>query len=327
MSKKSTAILLLNLGGPDSLKAIRPFLVNLFSDRRIIKLPVQPLMARIIASSRSKKIMPRYEAIGGASPINKLTREQAEALKETLNREQPEGNYEVFVGMRYWHPLIDEVMNNIIHSKRKFDKLIVLPLFPQYSCTTTGSAFEELKKFIKGEKKWHSEKINVKYINNWHDNPLYIDALAKKIEEGFAQLAGVKKSDIHIVFSAHSIPKKFVDEGDPYQIQIEETVKDVLAKIDIPNYTIAYQSRSGPVEWLEPNTEDALKELAANGQTILVVPISFVSDHIETLYEIDIMYAQMCKSLGAKAFVRAPSLNADPLFIESLADIVKKNLE
>lgn len=318
---------MLNLGGPDSLNAIKPFLTNLFSDKSIIKLPMQPLMARMIASKRSEKVKPRYKAIGGASPINKLTKEQADAVRDELNKESSDVEFSVFVGMRYWHPYISETMVDILHSRSSFDELIVLPLFPHYSQTTTGSSFNEVKSFIKGEKKWHKEKIKVKYVNNWHDNSLYIDSLANKINEGLESMAGVPLSDIHVVFSAHSVPQQFIDEGDPYKIQIEETVKDVLTKVSIPNYTIAYQSRSGPVKWLEPNTEDVLKELAEKGQrSILVVPISFVSDHIETLYEIDIMYGDMCRYMGVENFVRAPSLNSDPLFIKALANIVKKNI-
>lgn len=327
MNKKRVAVFLLNLGGPDSLNAIKPFLTNLFSDRSIIKLPMQPLTARLIASKRSEKVKPRYKAIGGASPINKLTQEQAQALSKELNKDITDVDFNVFVGMRYWHPYIGETMVDILHSKKRFDELIVLPLFPQYSQTTTGSSFNEVKSFIKGEKKWHREKIKAKYINNWHDNDLYINALANKINEGLGSMKQVPLNDVHVVFSAHSVPRQFIDEGDPYKIQTEETVKDVLSKISIPNYTIAYQSRSGPVKWLEPNTEDVLKGLAASGQkSILVVPISFVSDHIETLYEIDIMYGDMCRELGVENFVRAPSLNSDPLFIQALADIVRKNI-
>lgn len=326
---ENIAVLLLNLGGPESLKDIRPFLTNLFLDREIIRLPLQPLVARIIASSRAKKVAPRYETIGGSSPIRRLTQEQAKALEDTLNQDTGGGTrrFKVFCGMRYANPFIIDALNEIAHGDTRFDKLIVLPLFPQYSKTTTGSCFKVVKEDLEDEAKWHSERIDVKYIDEWYDDPLYLESMAEKINKGLNKFDRLKHDDIHVLFSAHSIPRQFVDEGDPYKDQVEQTVEKLLTLLEIKNWSIAYQSHSGPVEWLEPNTEDVLKDLAANGQkAILVVPVSFVSDHIETLYEIDIMYKDLCASLGVNRFERSPSLNSNPKFIQALAGIVKHAL-
>lgn len=323
----SIAILLLNLGGPDSIKSIKPFLVNLFSDSDIIKLPAQPLTARFIATRRAKKVIPRYEQIGGSSPINKETDKQAFALEKLLNESGSKDKFKTFIGMRYWHPLIDETLDKIFCHETKFEKLIVLPLFPQYSRTTTGSCFNQVKNYIKNKNSDKALSADVIYINNWHDNSIYIDALAKKIDEGFVKFKDTPKENIHVVFSSHSIPKKFIDDGDPYKEQIEKTIALVVSKTKIHKYSVAYQSRSGPVKWLEPDTKDVLKKLAlTKKKAIMIVPISFVSDHIETLYEIDIMLGNMCKSLGVEQFIRTPSLDADPLFIKALANIIKSCL-
>lgn len=320
------AILLLNLGGPDSIKSVKPFLVNLFSDSNIIKLPIQPLMARFIATKRAKKVIPRYQQIGGGSPINKETEKQAFALETLLNSENEKIKFKIFIGMRYWHPLIDEALDKILRSEVKFKKIIALPLFPQYSITTTGSCFKQIKAYFE-KKKGEPNSSNITYINSWYDNLIYIDSLSKKIAEGFKKFKDVPIKNIHVVFSAHSIPQTFVDAGDPYKEQIEETVALVLRKTAIRKYSISYQSRSGPVKWLEPDTKDILKELAlAKEKAIMVVPVSFVSDHIETLYEIDILFGDMCRSLGVDQFIRIPSLDADPLFIKALADVVTDSL-
>lgn len=316
------AVLLLNMGGPDSLDSIYPFLKNLFSDKEIIKLPLQPVLSKIIAKSRAKKVRGRYEAIGGGSPINRLTQEQAWALGKLLNSTDDEHKYFIFIGMRYWHPLIEDSLKKI--SEGDFEEIIILPMFPQYSMTTTGSCFNVIK-----NSKLKDYFKSAVFIDSWYDNQKFIDAVTEKVEKGLNRFKGIfPQEDIKVVFSAHSIPQNFVDKGDPYPKQVEQTVDEVVERTGITNWMLTYQSRSGPVKWLEPNTEEVLKELAEKGtKAILVVPISFVSDHIETLYEIDIMFKQMCKSLGVEQFERSESLNSSHIFIEALADIILKSLK
>ena len=321
---RMTGVLLLNLGGPDSLAAVRPFLTNLFSDREIIRLGpsfMQKPLAYLISSLRHTKTEGYYRLIGGKSPILAITAAQAQALGEALNdpSRSDEGSrpFRVYVGMRYWHPLIEEVLSGI--HKDGVRKLVVLGLYPHYSVATTGSSFSKLKRSItEFPIQWHG-------IESWYDNTLYIGALVEKIEKGLA-LFGDDGPAPHVLFSAHSLPKKFIEEGDPYVDQINATVRKVAERIEI-TWDLSYQSKSGPVEWLEPSTDRALEDLAKRGvRDLLVVPISFVSDHIETLYEIDILYKGMAAALGIR-LERAESLNVSPLFIAALKDIVLKGLE
>ena len=323
-------IILLNMGGPDSLQAVRPFLKNLFSDRDIIQLGppfLQKPLAWLISTLRSGKTEKAYRLIGGKSPIVDITLDQAAALQKVLNSPDPSQkdssagvSCQVFVGMRYWHPLIEEIVPQIL--SRGVRKLIALSLYPHYSCTTAGSSLRKL------EKEALNSGLDVFPISSWFDHPLYIDALATQIRKGIDSFqkdlsAGGKDPgrDIHLLFSAHSLPQKIIDNGDPYDRQIRGTIESVTKKLSVP-WHLSYQSRSGPVKWLEPSTEEKLKELAENGvRHILVVPVSFVSDHIETLYEIDLLYRGMAQSHGID-LRRVESLNTHPTFIAALKDIV-----
>ncbi|MBI5205619.1 MAG: ferrochelatase [Nitrospirae bacterium] len=318
-------VLLLNLGGPDSLQAVKPFLYNLFSDRQIIKLGpefLQKPIAWLISTTRHKKTEGFYSLIGGKSPILDITNAQAKALEEALNQLS---DVKVFVAMRYWHPLIEEVVPEIHNAGIR--KLIVLSLYPQYSLATTGSS---LSKFKEVASKY---KMEVSCIESWFNHPLYIEALVDVIRKGMDIFAESREPrakdmepDIHILFSAHSLPQKFIDEGDPYVQHIKGTIDGIARRIEI-KWHLSYQSKSGPVKWLEPSTDEKLKELAAKGvRNILVVPISFVSDHIETLYEIDILYRQMAEGLGL-CLRRTESLNTHPVFIEAMRDIIIKNVK
>lgn len=343
-AKETIGVLLLNLGGPDSLQAVKPFLYNLFSDRQIIKLGpefLQKPIAWLISTTRHKKTEGFYSLIGGKSPILDITNAQAKALEAalnsgllTLNSEKSphppfvkggRGGIRVFVGMRYWHPLIEEVVPEIHNAGIR--KLIVISLYPQYSLATTGSS---LSKFREVASKY---KMEVFCIESWFNHPLYIEALVDVIKKGiesFNQQSAISNQlsvhDIHILFSAHSLPQKFIDEGDPYVHQIKGTIEEIAKRIEI-KWHLSYQSKSGPVKWLEPSTDEKLKELAAKGvRNILVVPISFVSDHIETLYEIDILYRQMAEELGL-CLRRTESLNTHPVFIEAMRDIIMENVK
>jgi len=324
-AKEPIGVLLLNLGGPDSLQAVKPFLYNLFSDRQIIKLGpefLQKPIAWLISTTRHKKTEGFYSLIGGKSPILDITNAQAKALEAALNQLSV---FKVFVGMRYWHPLIEEVIPEIHNAGIR--KLIVLSLYPQYSLATTGSS---LSKFKEVASKYKMEAF---CIESWFNHPLYIEALVDVIRKGMdifpesmEHRAKDMEPDIHILFSAHSLPQKFIDEGDPYVQQIKGTIEEIARRIEI-KWHLSYQSKSGPVKWLEPSTDEKLKELAAKGvRNILVVPISFVSDHIETLYEIDILYRQLAEELGL-CLRRTESLNTHPVFIEAMRDIIMKNVK
>ncbi len=307
-------VLLLNLGGPDSLSAVRPFLFNLFSDRDIIRLGpsfMQRPLAYLISAMRHVKTEGFYRQIGGKSPIFDITTAQAGALEEALNSDG-DRRFRVFIGMRYWNPFIEDVVPAIY--RQGIDRLVVLGLYPHYSVATTGSSVSKFEQAVRGL------PIRFHTIESWYDHPLYIDSLVNNIEKGVSNFQ--KQADsLHLLFSAHSLPAKFIEEGDPYVDQIKGTIKEVTRKIDLP-YDLSYQSRSGPVKWLEPSTDHMIGNLAGKGvKNLLVVPISFVSDHIETLYEIDILYKRMAEGMGMR-LERVESLNTSPLFISALKDIV-----
>lgn len=323
-------VLLINLGGPDSLDSVRPFLYNLFSDRDIIKLPVpsflQKIMAWIIATARSKKVIEYYRMIGGRSPILDITRDQAEALERFLNTDSrlqtPDSRlrYKVYFGMRYSHPFIKDVLKQIIADDIK--KVIVLPLFPHYSRATTGSAFNELKRSFNEFGVW-SSGFRVIHVESWYDDQGYLDALSEKIKEGLKKFDDSK--NVQVVFSAHSLPKAFIDAGDPYIRHLNATISGVLERVGPINWHLSFQSRSGPVRWLEPGTDAIIDRLAKEGnREILIVPISFVSDHLETLYEIDILYRKMAEEKGVLLH-RTESLNVSSRFIKALGEIVIRN--
>jgi ferrochelatase len=316
-------VLLLNLGGPDSLSAVRPFLFNLFSDRDIIRLGpsfMQRPLAYLISAMRHRKTEGFYKQIGGKSPILDITTAQARELEGGLNSfGEPSGGqrFSVFIGMRYWHPLIEDVVPVIY--REGIDRLVVLSLYPHYSVATTGSSVSKFEQVVGGF------PIRSFKISSWYDHPLYIDALVNNIRKGMENFQ--KSTDpVHLLFSAHSLPVKFIEEGDPYVDQIKGTISEVVKKIDLP-YDLSYQSRSGPVKWLEPSTDHMIEHLAGKGvRNLLVVPISFVSDHIETLYEIDILYKRMAEGMGMR-LERVESLNTSPLFISALKNIAAKGVE
>jgi ferrochelatase len=318
-------VLLLNLGGPDEINDVRPFLYNLFSDPEIIRLPfpwLQSPLAWLISTLRTKKSQENYLQIGGGSPLRKITEAQAEALEDQLQALEHE--VRVYTGMRYWHPFTEEALVQI--KRDRIEKLVILPLYPQFSISTSGSSFRLL------EKLWQEDpdlrKIEYTVIPSWYSQPGYLEAMADLIAQELAQFS--EPDQVHIFFSAHGVPLSYVEEaGDPYQDEIEACTELIMQTLNRPNdYTLAYQSRVGPVEWLQPYTEDALENLAAQGvQDLLVVPISFVSEHIETLQEIDIEYREVAEEAGIENFQRVPALNTHPVFIQSLANLVTQSLE
>ena len=314
-------VLLLNLGGPERLEDVRPFLFNLFSDPEIIRLPfvwLQKPLAWIISTSRSKKSQDNYREIGGGSPIRRITEEQAQALQSSLQQRGHEA--QVYIGMRYWYPFTEEAIARI--KRDRIDKLVILPLYPQFSISTSGSSFRLLEKI------WNDDpalgKLDYTVIPSWYKSPGYLQAMADLIAQQLDQSGDPEH--VHIFFSAHGVPVSYVEEaGDPYQREIEDCTALIMKTLNRSNdYTLAYQSRVGPVEWLRPYTEDAIADLAERGiKNLLVVPISFVSEHIETLQEIDIEYREVAEEAGIEQFHRVPALNTHPVFIEDLASMVE----
>jgi len=315
---KKTAVVLLNLGGPDSLDAVKPFLFNLFYDRAIIRLPnpFRWFIAKFISYRRTKKAKEIYSLLGGTSPILKNTEAQAELLKKKLG-----SGYEVFICMRYSHPMSDEVAYQI--KEYDPDEVIFLPLYPQYSTTTTKSSVEDLEQALNK----HGVKAKQKIIESYQANEYFIKAHASLLNSALREAFSdeVTQSNKIILFSAHGLPKKIIDAGDPYQKQVEETVAAVMSEFKEIDYKITYQSRVGPLEWLKPDTEEEIKIAAASGKTIIVVPIAFVSEHSETLVELDIEYGKIAHELGVRYF-RVPTLGTEKNFIECLAQLCRSGL-
>ncbi|MBS9390016.1 MAG: ferrochelatase [Dolichospermum sp. WA123] len=313
-------VLLLNLGGPDKPEDVGPFLYNLFSDPEIIRLPfrwMQKPLAWFIATRREKTSQINYQQIGGGSPLRRITEEQGAAIKAQLGELGQE--VKIYVGMRYWHPYTEEAIAQI--TQDNLDKLVILPLYPQFSISTSGSSFRLLEQLWKENPKLQSLEYTV--IDSWYKEPGYLQAMAELIVGELEKFPHPK--DVHIFFSAHGVPKSYVEEaGDPYQQEIEECTDLIMQTLNRPNpHTLAYQSRVGPVEWLKPYTEDALKELGVKGvKDLIVVPISFVSEHIETLQEIDIEYREIAEEAGIHNFGRVPAPNTNPVFIQALSDLI-----
>lgn len=319
-------VLLLNLGGPEQLGDVRPFLFNLFSDPEIIRLPfpwLQGPLAWLISTLRSQKSQENYRQIGGGSPLRQITEEQAQALESCLSRKGAEAK--VYIGMRYWHPFTEEAVARI--KRDRIEQLVILPLYPQFSISTSGSSFRLLEKLWQEDPTLETQ-IEHTVIPSWYNRPGYVKAMAQLIAQQLDQFEDPE--GVHLFFSAHGVPVSYVEEaGDPYQQEIEECTALIVKELNRSNpHTLAYQSRVGPVEWLKPYTEDALEELGAQGvKDLLVVPISFVSEHIETLQEIDIEYRELAEHAGIENFRRVPALNTHSGFIEELADLAIEAIE
>lgn len=320
-----TGVLLLNLGGPEKIEDVRPFLYNLFSDPEIIRLPfpwLQKPLAWLISTLRSKKSEDNYQEIGGGSPLLQITEAQAEALQSKLSGEG--SDIRVYVGMRYWHPFTEEAIELI--KEDGIEKLVILPLYPQFSISTSGSSFRVLEEMWRNDPQL--QNIEYTLIPSWYSHPDYLSAMADLIKQELQQFEHPEK--VHIFFSAHGVPKTYVTEaGDPYQEEIEQCTELIMKTLNTGNpHILAYQSKVGPVEWLKPYTEDALEELGANNiKDLLVVPISFVSEHIETLQEIDLEYREVAEEVGITNFKRVPALNTHPMFIEALSNLTTTALE
>jgi ferrochelatase len=325
-AETTVGVLLFNLGGPETLADVRPFLYNLFSDPDIIRIRnplLRKTVAWLIATTRQRKSRGLYRQIGGGSPLRRITDDQARALAARLaERGCP---VRVYVGMRCWQPTIDEAAARI--AADRITRLVVLPLFPQFSVTTTGSCVNHFKGLLAGLPAAARPKVTI--IESWFDHPPYIEAMADLIRQTLAASSDPDPARMRLLYSAHSIPARYVTEGDPYLDQTRRTRELIDARLGGASpSTLAFQSKVGPVKWLEPATNQVLGELGRSGvRRVLVVPISFVSDHIETLQEIDILYRDLARAAGITEFTRAPSLNLHPKFIDALADLVQRDLE
>jgi len=312
------AVILLNMGGPDSLDTIEPFLFNLFQDPDIFKIPFgQRIFAKIISKLRTPKVVEQYKRIGGKSPINAHTEKQRKLLEESLRGANI--NADVLIAMHYWKPLTAETVKLI--NRNNYDRVILLPLYPHFSSVTTGSSLNEW---------WRHYKNNnvVVEIKNFYDQKKYLNAVNIRINEGLQFFPEESRNKVELLFSAHSVPQSLIDRGDPYQAQVLESIHLIMeARNHTEKHHISYQSKVGPVKWLEPSTEEKIKELGNSGITdLLVIPISFVSDHIETLYELDIKYRDIAENSGITNYKVTTGLNDSSEFISQLHDLVVREL-
>lgn len=333
------------MGGPKNLDDVYQFLLNLFSDRDLMQLPFQSYASKFIATRRTPQIKEQYQAIGGGSPILSWTRKQGEAMEKLLDEISPEtGKHKVFIiafwveltyqnlaphkhyiAFRYVEPSTTTALEEM--KKDKVERAIVFSQYPQYSCSTTGSSLNELHRGIKELGMENDIKWSI--IDRWPTHPGFIDATAKKIEAKLAEYTPEERKDAVIMFSAHSLPMSVVNRGDPYPAEVASTVDHVMKKLkNAFPYRLCWQSQVGPSAWLGPQTSDALKGFAKAGKkNLVVVPIAFTSDHIETLFELDQEYAEEAKEVGLTGWKRVDALNDDTTFTNAMAQIVKEHID
>lgn len=319
-------VLLLQMGGPCCKHGVRSFLLNLFSDPFLIQLPFflkpfQKLLAKIITNKRVDGVIEKYEEIGGGSPILFETQCQAKALEKFLNKNSSD-QYQCFIAMRYSYPFLQDTIKQI--KQANITSLDVIPLYPQYSKATTGSSFWECEKLFKE----NDISIATNYIESWQENQYFVELIKNRIIDSLENFNETRNEKIQVLFSAHGLPQRYVDQGDPYQKQIEASCQAIINVLDEKykkriDWQITYQSRVGPEKWLEPNTEDVLEELGKTAkENVLIVPISFVGDHIETLHELGIEYKEVAIAAGVKNYHVTRLPKANTLLIQALADTI-----
>ena len=313
------AIILFNLGGPDKLESVEPFLFNLFNDPAILNLPtfLRYPLAKLISNRRAPVAKKIYAELGGSSPILKLTKEQSGALEIKLNQTQKEDEYKCFIIMRCWNPRAKDVIKDIqLYSP---DEIVLMPLYPQYSAATSGSSIKEWKDVCKK----NDYNIKTSTICCYPTDQNFIKAHKKEI---IKKIKGLK--DFKLIFSAHGLPEKNIKKGDPYQWQVEQSVKKIVESLNDENldWILSYQSRVGPLKWIGPSTEDVIIENSKIGKHIVLVPIAFVSEHSETLVELDIEYKEIAIANGCTNYTRVPALGINEDFIKAMSElIIKKN--
>ncbi len=313
------AIILFNLGGPDKIENVEPFLFNLFNDPAILNLPtfLRYPLAKLISNRRAPVAKKIYEELGGASPILKLTKEQSDALEKKINQDQEIDEYKCFIVMRCWHPRAEQVIKEVQFFNP--EEVILMPLYPQYSAATSGSSIKEWKDVCKK----NQYKVKTSTICCYPTDQNFVKAHTKEILKKIKDLKNFK-----LIFSAHGLPEKNIKKGDPYQWQVEQSVKKIVEELNIENldWILSYQSRVGPLKWIGPSTEDIIIENSKIGKHIVLVPIAFVSEHSETLVELDIEYKELADANGCKNYTRVPALGTNEDFIKTMSDlIIKKN--
>jgi protoporphyrin/coproporphyrin ferrochelatase len=312
-SPRRLAVVLMNLGGPDGPEAVRPFLFNLFNDPAIIGLPgiARTPLAKFISSKREAEARANYAIMGGGSPLLPETEKQAAALTERLTQDWPGDDVRVFIAMRYWHPLTPETAEAVAAFAP--DQVVLLPLYPQFSTTTTRSSLKAWREHYRGPGR-------ISAVCCYPEATGWIEAQAALIT---AQLEKAGDKPVRVLFSAHGIPENLVHrKGDPYQEQVERTVFAVVQRLGLQDWTICYQSRVGPLKWLGPSTPEAIEQAGHDGVGAVVVPIAFVSEHVETLVELDVEYGHLAEEKGVTPYLRVPAVGVADDFIEALSEAV-----
>ena len=310
------AVILFNLGGPDKQESVEPFLFNLFNDPAIINIPsiFRYPLAKFISKKRAPIAKNIYKEIENKSPILELTQDQAKSLENNLSKE---GDYKCFVVMRYWHPRASDVIKKV----REYDpeEIILLPLYPQYSASTSGSSTKEWSDLCKKENYYVKTKTICCY-------PTENNFIASHISLMTKVLKAIEDNNFKLIFSAHGLPKSKIKKGDPYQWQVEETVKKIMSNLENKNlnYVISYQSRAGPLEWIGPSTNEVIIKYSKEKRGIVIVPIAFVSEHSETLVELDIEYKKLAEKNGCSFYKRVAALGTEKNFIKGLTELVLK---
>ena len=309
------AVILFNLGGPDKLESVEPFLFNLFNDPAILNLPslFRFPLAKLIANRRAPTAKKIYSELGGSSPILQLTKEQAQALELKLNKDDSSCDYKCFIVMRCWHPRAENVLKEV--SDYNPDEIILMPLYPQYSAATSGSSIKEWNDVCKK----NDFKIKTSTICCYPTDENFIEAHKEEIMKKIKNLNNFK-----LIFSAHGLPEKNIKKGDPYQWQVEQSVKKIIESLKIKDldWILSYQSRVGPLKWIGPSTEEIIIENSKLGKHIVLVPIAFVSEHSETLVELDIEYKELADKNGCKNYLRIPALGTNKNYIASMSNLI-----
>ena len=319
-------VLLLNMGGPDRVESIRPFLYNIFGDEQIIDLPGgrigQLLLGRLIVHSRLKDVKDNYHKIGGSSPIVGWTTVQMEGLQRQLNTAFDDPP-KVGMAMRYWHPFADDALRELARSG--VEHVVGLTLYPHNSRATTGTSEQDL---LAARERLGLE-MPISFISQWYDHPGYLDLWAQKVGEALNGLEPEVREEVQLVVAAHGLPQRFVDRGDPYVDHIRGTMNGVLERLENPpGAHLCFQSRTGPVKWIGPGTGQVIRDLATRGHDALLVwPIAFVSDHIETTYEVGMLFREAAEKAGVTEYHVVPSFNDDPGFWDVLTDLVARHLD
>ena len=318
MTKRRLAVVLFNLGGPDGPAAVEPFLFNLFNDPAIIGLPgiVRTPLAKLISRRRAPEAQKNYDLMGGASPLLPETQKQADALERALAAALPDHEARCFIAMRYWKPFTEDAAQAV--EAFAPDEVVLLPLYPQFSTTTTGSSLKLWNETYRGPGQSRT-------ICCFPDADALVAAHARAIADAYDG-AG-RPGNVRLLFSAHGLPEKVIKAGDPYQAQVERTAAAVAARLGSGwDWQVCYQSRVGPLKWIGPSTAEAIGQAAADGKGVLISPIAFVSEHVETLVELDHEYKDLADKLGCAPYLRVPALGIEPLFVDALRDATLRAL-